>query len=111
MRKRTPALIFDFGNVVAHFDYRKACATFGRRLGLSGHAFLDLVRRRGFSTFVAQYESGQIDAETFHNDGGIAQLNLPRNLQIECGVGIVHEVNFLIADKGIRCFLHHIVTF
>ena len=31
MSRRTPALIFDFGNVVAHFDYRKACATLGRR--------------------------------------------------------------------------------
>jgi putative hydrolase of the HAD superfamily len=65
VRKRTPALIFDFGNVVAHFDYRKACETFGRRLGMSGDAFLYHVRQRGLSPLVARYESGQIDAETF----------------------------------------------
>ena len=33
MRKRSPALIFDFGNVVAHFDYREACARLSRPLG------------------------------------------------------------------------------
>ena len=65
MRKRTPALNFDNDNVVAHFDYRKACETFGRRLGMSSDAFLDHVRRRGLSPLVARYESGQIDAETF----------------------------------------------
>lgn len=62
---RRPALIFDFGNVVAYFDYRKACEHFGRQLGLSGEAFLERVRRQGFSELVQQYESGRIIAEEF----------------------------------------------
>jgi epoxide hydrolase-like predicted phosphatase len=62
---RSPALIFDFGNVVAHFDYRKACEHYGRRLGITGEAFLERVRREGFSELVREYESGQISAEAF----------------------------------------------
>jgi putative hydrolase of the HAD superfamily len=62
---RKPALIFDFGNVLAFFDYRKACERFGRRLGLSGEAFLERVRPLGFSSLVNRYESGQMPAEAF----------------------------------------------
>jgi putative hydrolase of the HAD superfamily len=65
MRKRTTALIFDFGNVVAHFDYRKACTTLGRPLGLSGEALLKRAWSLGFLPLVQQYESGKISAETF----------------------------------------------
>src|SRR5206468_3536429 len=61
----TPALIFDFGNVVAHFDYQKACEALGRSLGLSGAAFLERVRGLGFAPLVQQYESGRITAEEF----------------------------------------------
>jgi putative hydrolase of the HAD superfamily len=63
--QRTPALIFDFGNVVAHFDYRKACQAISQRLGLSSDALLDHLRARGFSPLVQRYESGQIDSATF----------------------------------------------
>ncbi|MBX6315656.1 MAG: HAD family phosphatase [Isosphaeraceae bacterium] len=62
---RTPALIFDFGNVVAHFDYRKACATLGRSLGLSGDELLERVRGLGFVPLVRRYESGGMSAEAF----------------------------------------------
>src|SRR5262245_27561515 len=65
MRKRTPALIFDFGNVVAHFDYRKACATLGRPLGLSGEAVLERARGRGFSSLIQEYECGRMTAGAF----------------------------------------------
>ena len=65
MEKRTPALIFDFGNVVAHFDYRKACEILGRPLGLGGGAFLERAQGLGFSPLVQQYESGKITAKTF----------------------------------------------
>ena len=62
---RQPALIFDFGNVLAFFDYSKACRTFGSRLGLSGEAFLERLTSLGFSTLVQRYESGQATAEEF----------------------------------------------
>lgn len=62
---RRPALIFDFGNVVAHFDYRKAASTLGGRLGLSGEELLDRLRPLGFSDLVKSYESGRMTAEAF----------------------------------------------
>ena len=62
---RLPALIFDFGNVVAHFDYRKAAARLGARLGLSGEELLDRLRPLGFSDLLKTYESGQMSAEAF----------------------------------------------
>jgi glucose-1-phosphatase len=65
MRKRSPALIFDFGNVVAHFDYRMACARLGRPLGISGEELLERVQGLGFSPLVQEYESGRISAEAF----------------------------------------------
>ncbi|WP_435018932.1 HAD family hydrolase [Tundrisphaera sp. TA3] len=60
-----PALIFDFGNVVAHFDYLKAASTLGRSLGLSGETVLDRLRPRGFSDQLKAYESGKMSAEEF----------------------------------------------
>jgi glucose-1-phosphatase len=62
---RRPALIFDFGNVVAHFDYRKAAARLGARLGLSGEEILDRLRPLGFSDLLKRYESGKVSAEAF----------------------------------------------
>jgi putative hydrolase of the HAD superfamily len=58
-------LIFDFGNVVAHFDYRTACTRLGRPLGLSGEALLERVRGLGFSDLVQEYERGRMAAEAF----------------------------------------------
>jgi putative hydrolase of the HAD superfamily len=65
MTPRSPALIFDFGNVVAHFDYRVACARLGQPLGSSGEELLERVRGLGFSPLVQEYESGRISAEAF----------------------------------------------
>ncbi|MEO6809843.1 MAG: HAD family phosphatase [Isosphaeraceae bacterium] len=62
---RTPALIFDFGNVVAHFDYRKAAERVGRPLGMSGEALLERVRKAGFIPMLQQFESGRMTAEAF----------------------------------------------
>jgi putative hydrolase of the HAD superfamily len=72
MNNRTPALIFDFGNVVAHFDYRKACARLGRPRGLSGEALLERARGLGFSPLVQEYERGKMSAEAFSR--GVASL-------------------------------------
>ena len=65
LRKQHPVLIFDFGNVVAFFDYRKACDLLGRPLGLSGEALLELARARNFVAILQQYERGAITAEAF----------------------------------------------
>jgi putative hydrolase of the HAD superfamily len=62
---RRPALIFDFGNVVAHFDYKRAASTLGARLGISGEELLDRLRPLGFSELIKSYESGRMTAEAF----------------------------------------------
>src|SRR5690348_10528156 len=62
---KRPALIFDFGNVVAHFDYRKAAETLGRLRGVAGETFLEQIRPARFATLVAQYETGQLTSEAF----------------------------------------------
>ncbi len=60
-----PALIFDFGNVVAYFDYARIGAILGKDLGLSGHEFLDRAREAGLPALLQQYESGRLTSEAF----------------------------------------------
>jgi FMN phosphatase YigB (HAD superfamily) len=62
---REPVLIFDFGNVVGFFDYHRACDRFGRRLGLTGSAFLKRLQERGFAELMVRFESGDMSAEDF----------------------------------------------
>ena len=69
---RRPALIFDFGNVVAHFDYRKAASKLGTRLGISGEELLERLRPLGFSDLLKSYEAGKISAEAFSK--GVSNL-------------------------------------
>ena len=77
MTPRRPALIFDFGNVVAFFDYAIACESYGRRLGLSGAEFLALLRERGLMRVVHAFEIGATPAEEFTRAvGRLAGLEL-----------------------------------
>jgi glucose-1-phosphatase len=62
---KQPALIFDFGNVVAHFDYHKASETLGQRFQVSGAKFVDRLRTTGLSALVERYETGQVSSEAF----------------------------------------------
>ena len=62
---REPALIFDFGNVVAFFDYLKACERLGPKLGLTAEAFRRRIVERGFAPLLGQFESGMIGPEEF----------------------------------------------
>jgi putative hydrolase of the HAD superfamily len=77
---RQPALIFDFGNVLAYFDYSLACERYGRRIGLTGEAFLDLLRERGLNPLVASYERGELSSEEF--SAGVCRI---------AGVEIAHD--------------------
>lgn len=63
--KKTPALIFDFGNVVAHFDYARAADTLGAPLGISGVELLGRARAAGFDELVKVYERGEMSATDF----------------------------------------------
>ena len=62
---REPALIFDFGNVVAFFDYLKACERLGPKLGLTAEAFRRRIVERGFAPLLGRFESGTIGPESF----------------------------------------------
>lgn len=74
---RRPALIFDFGNVVAFFDYTRACEVFGRQLGLSGIEFLDCLRARGFTPLLQRYERGAMTTDEFSSEiRGLAGLEI-----------------------------------
>lgn len=60
-----PALIFDFGNVIAFFDYGRACERVARTLGLTGKALLARARGAGLVPLVERYEQGQLDDRAF----------------------------------------------
>jgi HAD superfamily hydrolase (TIGR01509 family) len=62
---REPALIFDFGNVVAFFDYLKVCERLGAKLGLTAEAFRLRIVERGFAPLLGHFESGKIGPEEF----------------------------------------------
>ena len=65
MPSRRPALIFDFGNVVAYFDYQIACERLGRPIGLGGGRFLEVARQRGLTPILLGYERGDLSSEEF----------------------------------------------
>ena len=80
MTARRPALIFDFGNVVAYFDYTRACELLGPRLGLTGEAFLRHVRERGLTPVLQDYERGSIASEEFSRSVcALAGLDVPHD--------------------------------
>jgi putative hydrolase of the HAD superfamily len=64
---RTPAIIFDFGNVIAFFDYQRACDTIGRPRGRDGAELLRTARNAGFNDLLQRFERGQLSTEEFSN--------------------------------------------
>jgi glucose-1-phosphatase len=75
-----PALIFDFGNVVAFFDYARACQAFGEKLGLSAADFLALLRARGLTPLVERFERGAITSLEFSRAfAALAGLDIPHH--------------------------------
>lgn len=63
---RRRALIFDFGNVVAHFDFARSAGRFGRSLGLSAEEFTRKATEAGLIEVFKVYESGGMTSEDFH---------------------------------------------
>lgn len=59
------AILFDFGNVVATFDYAKACDALGARIGKPGRSLLEQARARGLSPLLHAYETGQVEDRAF----------------------------------------------
>lgn len=62
---KRPVLVFDYGNVVAFFDYARACAPFADRLGLTPEALLDRIKRGGLDALTLEHESGRMSGQEF----------------------------------------------
>jgi FMN phosphatase YigB (HAD superfamily) len=62
---RMPALIFDFGNVVAFFDYQNVCDRLGARVGLAGKEARQRLEEHGFNDMHARLEAGKMTATDF----------------------------------------------
>jgi len=58
-------VIFDFGNVIAHFDYRIAANRLGEPLGISGENLMERATALGFRNLLMDFESGRIDPQAF----------------------------------------------
>lgn len=63
--QRLPVLIFDFGNVVAFFDYKRAWERLGPLVGMSAEAFAERVRGSGVAELARSHETGRIGGEEF----------------------------------------------
>lgn len=61
----TDSIFFDFGNVVAFFDYLILFGRFGDRIGLSAEEFRDRMTARGFASLLADLERGALTPEQF----------------------------------------------
>ena len=62
---RLPVLMFDFGNVVAFFDYAVMFERLGRRLGIAPGELQTLMFERGAAELARQFELGQLEPEEF----------------------------------------------
>lgn len=73
-------IIFDFGNVIAHFDYKMAAGRIGQPLGLSGADLMAKAMSLDFHPLLMDLESGRIDEWAF-----LAELKqrlcLPQDVQ------------------------------
>jgi HAD superfamily hydrolase (TIGR01509 family) len=73
-----PAIIFDYGNVIAFFDYARAFTRLGAHMGVSGELFRQRVSENGFPDLLAQFESGRITPEEFATSiSAISGLKIP----------------------------------
>ncbi len=62
------ALIFDFGNVIAFFDYTRACERLGERLGITGPHLRERLLAQGFHEVLNQFESGRMTPQRFADE-------------------------------------------
>lgn len=58
-------IIFDFGNVIAQFDYKIAAGRIGKPIGLSGAEVMEKAMGLGFHKLLTDLESGRIHEHEF----------------------------------------------
>jgi len=73
-------IIFDFGNVIAHFDYKIAAGRIGQPLGLSGADLMARAMSLDFHPLLMDLESGHIDEWAFLAELK-QRLGLPQEIQ------------------------------
>ncbi len=107
------AVIFDFGNVLAFFDHRRAFETIAERLGRPvAEAGWDWFQSLEGRRVLVDYESGTIDTLTFHEGVtqgiGLSQEELSLDLFREAWNGIftpnrpVLELAYRVKRSGFR---------
>ena len=75
---RQHALIFDFGNVIAFFDYDRACERLGGRLGVTGAVLRERLLDQGFHEILKLFECGLMAPHRFADEvTARAGLTLP----------------------------------
>jgi glucose-1-phosphatase len=73
-----PVLIFDFGNVVAYFDYLRFFDRLASRVGRSGDAVRAQLLEQGFNRLHARFESGLMTPREFAESVAAGlELSLP----------------------------------
>src|SRR5262245_52541336 len=92
---REPVLIFDFGNVIAHFDYRLACDHLAEKTGLTADLLLGRLRTLAGSSLARRYESGQLSTEAFWNalriEAGLESLSRQEFASAWCSIFRLNE--------------------
>ena len=66
-----PVLIFDYGNVIAYFDYLKFFNRVGARQRRSGEAVQREMMDQGFTSRHARFETGELTPEAFFEGLGL----------------------------------------
>jgi putative hydrolase of the HAD superfamily len=74
---RIPVLMFDFGNVVAFFDYSAMFDRLGQKLGLSAGQFEAMMHDRGAPRLALEFERGRMTVAEFAGQvTKLAELNM-----------------------------------
>lgn len=98
MNDRRPALIFDFGNVVAFFDYARACVPFAARAGMTPETFLGSLRERGLTPLVQDFERGALTSGAFTQSlAALAGQDIPHD-EFAAAWADIFRLNRPIAD-------------
>lgn len=105
-------VVFDFGNVIAHFDYKIAAGRIGRPIGLSGAEVMEKARGLGFHDLLMDLESGRIHEHDFFVELK-KRLELPQPVaEIEADWADiftanlpVHELAHQLKDAGFNLVL------
>lgn len=96
-------IVFDFGNVIAHFDYKIAAGRIGKPLGLSGAELMERAMGLGFHPLLMDLESGRIDENAFFHELK-TRLKLPQPLADIAA----HWADIFTANEPVHAIAHQL---